>query len=100
MLDLERSKGVSESTSTERLAQITQLQRRVDEQRVHEGLVRELRERVRSLEEQLTRLRSEVGGGREGGRDQTVVRGRRREGGTMLWSEVGGRREGPDCGPR
>jgi len=65
VLDLERSKEVSESTSSERLAQITQLQRRLDEQRVHEGLVRELRERVQTLEEQLTRLRSEVGWGEQ-----------------------------------
>ena len=65
LLDLERSKMVAESTGSERLRQITQLQHRVEEHEVREGLVRELRERVQSLEEQLGRLQSEVRSKRE-----------------------------------
>ncbi len=60
VLDLERSKGIIESASAERLSQLTQLQRRVEEGRVREGLVGELREQVNSLEQRLTRLQSEV----------------------------------------
>ena len=60
LLDLEHSQMVAESTGSERLAQITQLHHRLEEQEVREGLVRELRERVQSLEEQLGRLESEV----------------------------------------
>ena len=44
----------------ERLAQITQLQQRVEEQRVRDGLIAELRKEVDSLEGQLTRLQDEV----------------------------------------
>lgn len=60
VLDLERSKGIADAVGTERLAQISQLQRRVEEGKVREGLVSELREQVNSLEQRLTRLQNEV----------------------------------------
>ena len=60
LLDLERSKGVVDSVSTERLSQITLLQQQLEEGRVRDGLIGELRQQINTLEGRLSRLQTEV----------------------------------------
>ncbi len=60
LLALERSKGILDTATSEHLSEITRLQRLVEEARVRDGLVGELREQVDSLEQRLTRLQSKV----------------------------------------
>ena len=58
--DMERTKVILEGVGSERLSEITQLHRQLEEERVNEGLVRELGEQIASLEKQLTNLQSKV----------------------------------------
>ena len=65
LLELEQSKAVVEAASSERLAEITELQRRLKGNEVKEDLVGELREQVESLERQLSQLQEKVRGKRK-----------------------------------
>ena len=62
LLEAERSRGVAEGASSKRLGVISELQQRLEEASVREGLVAELREQITSLQEQLNQLQTEVGG--------------------------------------
>ena len=62
LLELEQSKAVVEAASSERLAEITELQRRLEGNEVKEDLVGELNGQVASLERQLAQLQEEVRG--------------------------------------
>ncbi len=58
--DNERSKTLLEEVGVERLGDITVLQRQLEEERVKEGMVRELGEQISCLERQLTGLQGKV----------------------------------------
>ena len=58
--DTEHSKSVVESVSSERLNEITHLHKQLEEERVRDGLVNELKEQVASLENQLASLQDKV----------------------------------------
>ena len=60
LLEMEHSKAVVESASSERLAEITELQRRLEGNKVKEELVGELNGQIASLERQLVQLQEEV----------------------------------------
>lgn len=60
LLELEQSKAVVEAASSERLAEITELQRRLEGNEMKEDLVGELREQVELLEGQLSQLQEKV----------------------------------------
>ena len=67
-LSLEQSKTILESVGAERLSDITELQSQLEEMRVRDSLVRELKEQLACLEEQLHRLEEEVSEGGRGGK--------------------------------
>ena len=67
LLELEQSKAVVEAASSERLAEITELQRRLEGNEMKEDLVGELREQVESLEGQLSQLQEKVREEKRGG---------------------------------
>lgn len=58
--DLHRSRAALEGVGVERLSEITQLTRQLEEERVREGMVRELGEQIDALEEQLSKLQENV----------------------------------------
>ena len=60
LLELEQSKAVVEAASSERLSEITELQRRLEGNEMKENLVGELNGQVASLEKQLTTVQEEV----------------------------------------
>ena len=62
-LALEQSRAVLESVGAERLTSITSLQAEVEVGRVREGQVREMREKLSTLERLLHSLQDEVRGG-------------------------------------
>ena len=62
LLELEQCKAVVEAASSERLAEITELQRRLEGNQVKEDLVGELNRQVAALERQLAQLQEEVRG--------------------------------------
>ena len=62
LLELEQCKAVVEAASSERLAEITELQRRLEGNQVKEDLVGELNGQVAALERQLAQLQEEVRG--------------------------------------
>ena len=76
LLELEQSKAVVEAASSERLAEITELQRRLEGNELKEDLVGELNGQIDSLEKQLTQLQEEVrkrGCGGEGERERLCI---------------------------
>ncbi len=58
--DNKLSKTLLEKVGSERLSEITVLQRQLEEERVKEGMVRELGEQITCLESQLTGLQGKV----------------------------------------
>ena len=60
LLEMEQSKAVTESVNSERLSEITELQRRLEGSEVREGLVGELNGQIASLERQVVKLQGEV----------------------------------------
>ena len=60
LLEMDHSKAVVESVSSERLAEITELQRRLEGNEVKEDLIGELRGQIVSLERQGVQLQEEV----------------------------------------
>ena len=60
LLEMEQSKAVVEAVSSERLAEITELQRRLEGNEVKEDLVGELNGQITSLEKQAVELQALV----------------------------------------
>ena len=58
--DVEHSKSLVERISSERLTEITHLHKQMEEERVRDGLVSELKDQVSSLENQLAALQDKV----------------------------------------
>ena len=60
LIEMEQSKAVSESVSSERLSEITELQRKLEGSEVKEGLVGEMNGQISALERQVVKLQGEV----------------------------------------